>query len=288
MACGLFSLIILLRSYSFPASGGARPSASRGPNVCHLGCCLRPSGGWPSDQIYCPDWALVAICQRNMRHTVTSGTRDDEIPDVSEEDEDEDLIPSDLVGPSLRRREPPPSTTSSTTSSFINGLEIVSLPQDPHDELPERSEEDDGKDRSPRDLVRSSFRRYEPPPPTTSSVTSAFINGLGNFSFPYDSHDDGYQLSQELNRSQMQKLPVQIKARQSDHLFAMHESTKMSSRLVQTYFMHYFHGLASSSLKTGTTTLRLPCRPELSDTSCRKAASECEQAAHQNGQRDSS
>ena len=128
-------------------SAGPSGTAASEPSVCHLGCCLRPSGGWPAG-------VLLAICQRNLRRTMSlepdheiqhghdlgqphaaatsSLFHDDEafweVVDVSEEDEDEDRIPRDLVGTAFRRREIPPTTTSSTTSSTVNGRCTLFIP----------------------------------------------------------------------------------------------------------------------------------------------------------------
>ena len=129
-------------------SAGPSGTAASEPSVCHLGCCLRPSGGWPAG-------VLLAICQRNLRrmkslepdHEIQHGRdlgqphaaatssllHDDEafwevVEDVSEEDEDEDRIPRDLVGTSFRRREIPPTRTTTSSTTSVNGRCTLFIP----------------------------------------------------------------------------------------------------------------------------------------------------------------
>ena len=130
-------------------SAGPSGTAASEPSVCHLGCCLRPSGGWPVG-------VLLAVCQRNLRRTMSlesdhgiqhghdleqphaattsSLSHDDEALNASEEDEDVDRIPRDLFGSSFRRREIPPTTTSSTTSSTVSDLCTLFIPDVPRDD----------------------------------------------------------------------------------------------------------------------------------------------------------
>ena len=59
---------------------------------------------------------------------------DDDMPEVSEDDNEENLIPRDLAGSSFRRRELPPPTTTSTTSSFTHDPGKSFLRHDPSDD----------------------------------------------------------------------------------------------------------------------------------------------------------
>ena len=102
-------------------------NTTRGPALCHVGCCQRLSNGWPGG-------SLVARCQRNRRGAEAWRFRDDDFPNVSDEDDYEDRVPRDLAGSSFRRREPPPPTTTSTTSSCVSGLVQAIFPRDPHDD----------------------------------------------------------------------------------------------------------------------------------------------------------